>query len=80
MSLLVYFIHEKTMRIKLILTILSALFLTACSFNKMFLHPTKIDADTKMIKLSSKKDTTYVMVDTIVHQPTFLKNGKDTID
>jgi uncharacterized protein len=56
------------------------LFLTACSFNKMYLQPTKVPVGAKKLKLSSEKDTTYVLFSADTHQPTFLKNRKDTIN
>ena len=60
-------------------TILIVLLLNACSFNKTFLHPTKVPPGAKKLTLTSASDTTYVLFDTITHQPTFLNNEKDTI-
>ena len=68
------------MKIKITLTILTVLSLTACSFNKIFLKPTKVPLDAEEIALVSEKDTSYVLISGDMHQPTFLKNGKDTIN
>jgi hypothetical protein len=70
---------------KYILTILTALLLTACSLNKMYLQPTKlpqIPADKDKITVTSKtqKDTTLVVFKAKTLQPTFLTTNKDTIN
>ncbi|MBC7864166.1 MAG: alpha/beta fold hydrolase [Bacteroidia bacterium] len=54
------------------------LLLSSCSFNKMFLQPTKIPATAKKLTMKSATDTTVVSYSENF-QPTFLKNGKDTI-
>ncbi len=46
----------------------------------MFLQPTKIPLAAKGMSIKTKKDTTLVSFSGGTHQPTFLKNGKDTID
>ena len=59
-------------------------FLTACSFNKMYLQPTSLpkipqDKDKVSITTTTKNDTTFVEFNTKTLQPTFLKNNKDTV-
>ncbi len=71
---------KMTIKIKLTLTILIVSLLSACSFNKIYLRPTKVPAGAKKLKLSTEKDTTYVMFSADTYQPTFLKDGKDTIN
>jgi len=66
--------------IKFALALFGILFLTACNFNKIYLRPTKLSADTKKIKIPSAKDTVYVWLENNTHQPVFLKNNQDTID
>lgn len=57
-----------------------AIFLSSCSFNKLFLVPYKIPADAKYAKLPRKNgDTTKIYFNGEVHQPVFTNNGKDTI-
>jgi predicted alpha/beta-fold hydrolase len=72
------------MKFRIILTISTMTFLSACSFNKMFLQPTKLpklppDKDKVSITTTTKYDTTFVEFNTKTLQPTFLKNNKDTI-
>ncbi|MBI4931020.1 MAG: alpha/beta fold hydrolase [Bacteroidetes bacterium] len=55
-------------------------FLTTCSFNKVFLQPTKAPPTAKKLTLKTATDTTVVFFSPDTHQPTFTKNGKDTID
>lgn len=67
------------------LTILTVLLLTACSFNKMFLQPTKLpqippDKDKITITSSTAEDTTIVEFNTTTLQPTFFNRNKDTIN
>ncbi len=67
-----------------LLTISTMIFLTACSFNKMYLQPTSLpkippEKDKVTITTSTKNDTTIVEFNTKTLQPTFLKNNKDTI-
>lgn len=59
-------------------------FLTACSFNKIFLQPINLppippEMDKVTLTKKTKNDTTVVEFNTKTLQPTFLKNGKDTI-
>ncbi len=54
--------------------------MASCSFNKLFLQPTTIPAAAKGMTVRTKKDTTLVTFSKGLHQPAFLKNGKDTID
>lgn len=67
------------------LTILTVLLLTACSFNKMFLQPTKLpqippDKDKITITTSTAEDTTIVEFNRTTLQPTFFNRNKDTIN
>ena len=73
-----------TIKYRIILTISTMTFLTACSFNKMYLQPTSLpkipqDKDKVSITTTTKNDTTFVEFNTKTLQPTFLKNNKDTI-
>ena len=75
-----------TMKFKLILILVlfSMTLLTACSFNKIFLQPTrlpKIPTDKEQISLTTKSNfgTVLVSFNTKTLQPTFLNNNKDTI-
>ncbi len=45
----------------------------------MFLQPTKLPAGVRKLTFKTGTDSTVVIYDTITRQPTFLKNGKDTI-
>lgn len=74
-----------TMKFRIILIISTTTFLTACSFNKMYLQPTTLpkippDKDKVSITTMTKNDTTLVEFNTKTLQPTFLKNNKDTIN
>ncbi len=53
--------------------------LTSCSFNKLFLQPTKIPVSTTQLSLKTASDSTVVSFSGEAHQPVFLKNGTDTI-
>lgn len=53
--------------------------LTSCSFNKLFLQPTKIPVSTTQLSLKTARDSTVVSFSGEAHQPMFLKNGTDTI-
>src|SRR5688572_32412227 len=61
-------------------TLISMITFTGCSFNNMYLQPTQVPAGAKQMKMSTATDTTLVLFAPETHQPTFLKNGKDTID
>lgn len=63
------------MRNLLIIIPLFACLLASCSFNKLFLHPTKVPSGIKQVTYSSEFDTTVIAFDTISHQPHYL-NGK----
>ncbi|HLU84113.1 MAG TPA: alpha/beta fold hydrolase [Vicingaceae bacterium] len=62
------------------LTLLTVVFLSACSFNKIYLQPTKIPVDTRKLTMKSATETTLVQFSDNTYQPTFLKNVKDTIE
>ncbi|MBE7442586.1 MAG: alpha/beta fold hydrolase [Flavobacteriales bacterium] len=73
------------MKLKIISLNLILVFLTACSFNKMYLQPTNLpeippDKDKVSITTTTKNDTTLVEFNTKTLQPTFLKKNKDTIN
>lgn len=81
MSLTLVALPKKTMMTCKIILLLSAMtFSTSCSFNGMYLHPTRITADTKKLTMKSATDTTSVFFSGDNYQPTFVKNGNDTID
>lgn len=68
------------MKFRVLFPIFILTFLTACSFNKMFLQPTKVPAGAKKLTMKSATDTTLVQFTADTYQPTFIKNGKDTIN
>ncbi len=51
----------------------------SCSFNKLFLVPTKLDEGTKRLTFKNKNDSTVIHFVGDNHHPVFLKNGNDTI-
>lgn len=53
---------------------------SACSFNKMFLQPTKIPPSTEALKFQSNADTISVSFQGEHHQPSFTNPQNDTID
>lgn len=71
-------INKTTMKFRVLLPILTMAFLTACSFNKMYLQPTKVPAHMKKLTMKSETDTTLVLFSGD-YQPTFFKNKQDTI-
>jgi len=64
----------------MIVQLLALTFLTSCSFNKLFLLPTKVPDGAKKLTLNAATDSTVVFFGANTYQPTFLKKGKDTID
>lgn len=52
---------------------------SACSLNKLFLAPTRIAPDTKEFIRETDTEKLVVTFSPETHQPTFLKDGKDTI-
>ncbi len=60
--------------------VLFSLFVSSCSFNKMFFQPSKVPPVVKRMSMVSLADTTVVFFSGENHQPTFTNNGKDTID
>jgi uncharacterized protein len=72
------------MKYKIILTILTATILTACSFNKMYLHPTKLpeitpNKDKISVITRTQNDTLYTEFNAKNLQPTFFNSNYDTI-
>lgn len=61
-----------------ILTCITILLLTSCSFNKTFLQATKVPALARKVTMRSAKDSMIVVFTGDNYQPTFLKNGIDT--
>lgn len=70
------------MRHRKSLIILTVILLTSCSLNKVFLLPTKITETVRRVTMinPATNDTTVVFFSGDNYQPTFTKNGKDTID
>lgn len=69
------------MRMKIILTISTVLLLTACSFNKLYLHPTtlpQIPPDEEKV-IISESGTTLVEFQSKTFQPAFLNTKNDTL-
>jgi fermentation-respiration switch protein FrsA (DUF1100 family) len=57
----------------------SLVLLSSCSFNRLFLQPTKVPAGAKGLTTIAGKDTTVVHFSPDTHQPSFLKGNRDTI-
>lgn len=68
------------MKYKVLILFLSIAYLSSCSFNNMYLLPTKVPVGTKKISLKTETDSTLVFFNADTFQPVFLKNGLDTID
>lgn len=68
-----------SMILKITLSLITVLFLSACSFNKIYLQPTKVPAMAKKLKMTTPTDTTEVYFTAGNYQPTFLKNATDTV-
>jgi dipeptidyl aminopeptidase/acylaminoacyl peptidase len=64
---------------KAILSLLSLVCLSACSFNGVFLQPLKLPENLQHLKLMTDTDTTYYNFTLDAHQPKFLKNDQDSI-
>jgi len=67
---------SKTLQTLFIFSLLT----TSCSFNKIFLVPTKIPSKVKKVTLSTPTDTTIVTFSGDVHQPNLTIKGKESID
>lgn len=65
-------------KIKILFTIVILFTLSSCAFNFTFFHPSKLPKNN--FSLINRTDTTFVKMDTITLQPTFLKRNKDTVD
>lgn len=66
---------------KIFFQIIILVLFTSCSFNKLFLQPTKIPLGAKKLTIrTTATDTTVVHFSEDKYQPTFLKNGTDTLD
>jgi uncharacterized protein len=62
------------------IAIITLLLLSSCAFNNKFLAPKKYDRSTKAITMSkTKTDSTVAVYSGSNFQPTFLKNGVDSI-
>lgn len=60
--------------------LITVFFFSSCSFNKMFLQPSKIPVEARKLKITSAADTSYITFDTLTLQPTFLDGDLDTIE
>ena len=64
--------------------ILSSLLLIAvfssCSFNKLFLHPTKVSKNPPQYEWKLAGQPVLVSIDPMTYQPTFLTRSKDTLE
>lgn len=67
------------MKFKILVFTLCVTGFSGCSFNKLFLHPTKIPREAKSLTMAIPGDTTKIVLSGDAYQPTFLKNGKDTL-
>lgn len=65
-----------------IITVIGLVVLFAsCNFNRQFFNPTKVPANAKQLTLTAPRGPEFsVIFEGDVHQPLFLKNGKDTVD
>jgi len=70
---------EVNYRMKYILTCLCLVFLGSCSFNGMFLQPTKVPANAKKLSMKTKTDTVFVAFDSISRQPGMFNTKKEPI-
>jgi alpha-beta hydrolase superfamily lysophospholipase len=61
------------------LPLISIILLSSCSFNKLFLQPTKIPVSTQKLWIKSATDSVLVLFSGSNHQPVFIKNNTDTI-
>ena len=68
-------IHRK---IKIVGTVVILFSLSSCAFNFAFFRPYKLPKSN--FSLTIGPDTTFVKMDTLTLQPTFLKKNKDTVD
>jgi len=71
-------------RMKIILPLLTVLLLTACSFNKVYLHPIKLsqippDKKEATMTVHTNNDTTLVVFQSKTFQPTFISTTNDTL-
>lgn len=64
----------------IIITLLLLSISTSCSFNKMFLYPTKFPPELKFITISTPTDTILIHIDSSNYQPTFTNPNKEVID
>jgi hypothetical protein len=53
--------------------------LSSCSFNGMFLQPTRLPANAKKMSIKTKTDTTLIAFDSITRQPTFYSVKKEPV-
>lgn len=65
--------------IQILLFFLPILLLTNCSFNKLFLQPTKVPVGIKEVTSISESDTIIIAFDTISHQPHYLNGRREAI-
>ena len=65
---------------KNIFAILLLILFSSCSFNRIFLKPDKVPTGAKKLTMAGPKDTTIIYFSPEEHQPTWIKNRRDTID
>lgn len=65
---------------KTILTLLSLVLLSSCSFNGMYLEPFKLPSNIQRLDLISCADTSIYKFEPETHRPTFLINDQDTVE
>lgn len=71
------FMQNKTT--KLFISFIIITLLPSCSFNHLFLQPTKIPVTTQKLMYKSGADSILVLFSGNAHQPVFLKNRTDTV-
>ena len=65
---------------KTVLSILSVILLSSCSFNGMFLEPFKVPSHVQWLDLIDGADTARYYFEPDAHRPTFLINDQDTVE
>lgn len=68
--------HVKSIAISLSLFVI----VSSCSFNKLFLHPTKVSKNPPSYEWEIAGNPVTVSIDPNTYQPTFLKKSKDTLE
>lgn len=71
--------NKKFSKSYFLLFILLSCMLSSCSFNKLFLQPTRIPANTDKLVLKSATDSVLILFSGTAHQPLLMKNNTDTL-